>query len=538
MGHITCLSIIEPRCNMNFNLYLINGFLIAFVGISAAKTLWNVTRVHDPQYNRGWVIVSIFTASVLGLAYLIIPEWAGWVGFGVWLIVGIVPPLGMRYAWRLINAERFDAGIRLQQFIRLLHPFDYYRDLPEIMRESKLEAAGDMDGASEILRRYTDHPQWRYYATTQLFRRNKQYEALLNWLRANYKDADYRRDPTLLGPYLQAVAKASDLNVMLSEFDRLKATVEHLPRELIVDYLIVFANCGRDAPVRVLLEGALAYFPEDLKLLWLAHTDFAAGRVSEGQQRLVDILQTSQKTYRRNAARLQEDPPPIASEILTAESLERLARLEQDYKQVQQSIVPGAVTGKAAILTWILIALNVLAFLVEMQQGSAESLETLYTLGALWTPAVTEGGEWWRVVTATFLHYGVAHLALNMLVLYSIGRTVEARIGSLRYLIVYLASGVGSSLAVLALIQRNVIYVGASGAIMGLVGAAAAMALHAWRASKGKAARGELFNALLIVGLQVAMKFIVPQVSLEGHLAGAAIGFIVAFALLIPRRVT
>ena len=134
--------------------------------------------------------------------------------------------------------------------------------------------------------------------------------------------------------------------------------------------------------------------------------------------------------------------------------------------------------GHAPATTAILI-LNVILFAAElmstMQAGTAGGLsilwgmngETLYRLGACFGPSIFQGHEWYRLVTAMFLHGGLIHIGFNMMVLLDLGPVVEEVYGSARYLFLYVTMGV-ASFVVSALAGH--FSVGASGAILGLIG--------------------------------------------------------------------
>ena len=132
-----------------------------------------------------------------------------------------------------------------------------------------------------------------------------------------------------------------------------------------------------------------------------------------------------------------------------------------------------------------------------------------------------------------FLHFGLLHLLFNMAALYVLGPYVEFALGLRRYLVVYFVSGIGASLLVYGLVQAglapNDLFLGASGAIMGVLGAMAAIMYRGWRRDKAPVARNRLISIVLIIALQVVLdaSFIL-QSSLPAHLGGAVIGFIVA----------
>ena len=109
------------------------------------------------------------------------------------------------------------------------------------------------------------------------------------------------------------------------------------------------------------------------------------------------------------------------------------------------------------VVTYALIAINVLMFILQMAIGNLERQL------ALWPPAVSDG-QFYRLVTAAFLHYGVTHLLLNMWALYIVGPPLERWLGRLRFGALYALSGLGGSVLVYLLAPLNTATAGASGA--------------------------------------------------------------------------
>ncbi len=183
---------------------------------------------------------------------------------------------------------------------------------------------------------------------------------------------------------------------------------------------------------------------------------------------------------------------------------------------------------KTPFLTYILIIINLIIFALEIKQGGSQNPEVLYDLGGL-VPVKVQEGEWWRIVTANFLHFGHIHLLTNMIALYLLGRFVELQLGRTRYLVLYLVSGIGSmGLYTLIAIEQgkvNQVLIGASAAIMGLLGGIIALSFYAWLVEKSTLAAKRLVSLLLIVSLQFFIDFNTPQVSFLGHLLGLLIGF-------------
>ena len=195
--------------------------------------------------------------------------------------------------------------------------------------------------------------------------------------------------------------------------------------------------------------------------------------------------------------------------------------------------------NQIAYITYILIALNLLIYGLEIKLGGSQSFLALERLGAL-IPEKVLAGEWWRLIGANFLHYGSFHLATNMLSLFFIGRLIEFSLGARYYLTIYLVSGIGSMLTFTLFAFRlgldNAFLVGASAAIMGLIGAILAISLQIWLKRRNSiAAKRRLQQIILIIIIQFVFDNIVPQISFHAHLFGFIIGFAISSVLVFVK---
>lgn len=172
---------------------------------------------------------------------------------------------------------------------------------------------------------------------------------------------------------------------------------------------------------------------------------------------------------------------------------------------------PDIVVGK------VLIGLNVITFMVmAVLAGNPNSASgPVFLHGALFGPLVAEG-EWWRLFTGAFLHAGLLHLAMNMLLLWFLSQELEPALGHVRFALTYLVSLVGGSFGVM-LLSPAAPTVGASGAVFGLMGALVVLQLRAkqnpWQSGIGG-----------LVLLNVVMTFAIPGISVGGHLGGLLAG--------------
>lgn len=124
-------------------------------------------------------------------------------------------------------------------------------------------------------------------------------------------------------------------------------------------------------------------------------------------------------------------------------------------------------------VNFALAAVNALVFLYLEAIGSTEDAVFMVEHGAVFPPFVILGGEYYRLFTSMFLHFGAAHLANNMLVLLVLGEKMEKALGHVKYLIFYLTAGLAANIISLAVEEREgqtTVSAGASGAIFGVVG--------------------------------------------------------------------
>ena len=177
-------------------------------------------------------------------------------------------------------------------------------------------------------------------------------------------------------------------------------------------------------------------------------------------------------------------------------------------------------------LTYVLIGLNVLVFVAGMLTGSSATGGPfggdLIADGAVSRPTVADG-EWWRLITAGFLHAGLFHLFFNMFALYILGGLLEPAIGRLRFGLIYAVSLLAGSFGAL-LLEETGRTVGASGAIFGLMGAAVVI-------MRNRGINPMESGLGLWIGLNLLITFTVPGISIGGHIGGLAGGVVAALLL-------
>jgi membrane associated rhomboid family serine protease len=189
----------------------------------------------------------------------------------------------------------------------------------------------------------------------------------------------------------------------------------------------------------------------------------------------------------------------------------------------------GARMNEQPLFTWMLIALNVVIFVICVVQarniGDDTGSDWFYR-GTL-IPAAVALGEWWRVVTSGFLHLGIVHVAANMFSLYIIGLPLERLLGRVRFLVVYLLSLLGGSLSVMLFAPAVSSAAGASGAIFGLMGAL----VVTFRRFKFS-----LQQLVGVLAINLIITFVVSGISWQAHLGGLVVGAGVAALMVHPPR--
>ncbi|MFJ3962179.1 rhomboid family intramembrane serine protease [Streptomyces sp. NPDC090036] len=197
-----------------------------------------------------------------------------------------------------------------------------------------------------------------------------------------------------------------------------------------------------------------------------------------------------------------------------------------------RTIAGGVVAADPHLVTKILIGINVLMFFVALSDPVLARELALYGLYRDYFGGILHGvstGEYYRLLTSVFLHTEWWHIAGNLLALWVIGGPLEAALGRVRYLAVFLLSGLGGSALVYLLTEPNVATLGASGAVFGLLGATVVLA---------KRLRYEMRPVITMVVLMLVLTF-VPlggslSVSWQAHVGGLITGALVGVGMLMP----
>ena len=188
-----------------------------------------------------------------------------------------------------------------------------------------------------------------------------------------------------------------------------------------------------------------------------------------------------------------------------------------------------------AVCTTGLIVINVLVFFLLSLRGDTESGYFMLQYGAMYEPLVTDGHEYYRLITSLFLHFGIQHLLNNMVMLGALGYQLENEIGRIKFLLIYFISGIGGNLCSMywnVSHGEQIISAGASGAIFGLMGAL----LYIVAVNRGRLGRLSGRGMLIMVALSLYFGLTSSGVDNSAHIGGLIWGILITVLLYRRKR--
>jgi rhomboid protease GluP len=202
----------------------------------------------------------------------------------------------------------------------------------------------------------------------------------------------------------------------------------------------------------------------------------------------------------------------------------------------QPGQIMGGLIPHARFTTTLLLLINVGIYIAtalhSMNAGHGGfmdiDIQTLYQFGAKYRPAIF-AGQWWRLVTANYLHGGLLHIGMNGWVLYDVGAQSEEVFGAARMIVCYFVAGVAGFYT--SLYWTPAISVGASAAIMGLIGAMIAFGVRS-RSAYARALRGHYIQWAIYI---VAIGLLIPEIDNAAHIGGVIAGFGIGYVAGEPK---
>ena len=501
------------------------------------------TLLPTSRSNSSLKISAVFVLIILSMSWYFMPDRMSKIGIGAWIVLVLIPMSLMQRLESLVNSSQYVAASRLAKWLRWLMPSDGMWDYHYLLDIIALAQTGQIEAAQELFDRYqrNNRTEIGRSATALLYRSTDRWHEYIVWVEERLTRGQLQLDrSTILVNYLRAFAETGDLRRCIAEVAKLDRDRQLNTQNLHLLKMYILAYCGRVDVVTQSCQSLLSMYPAPVHQFWIGTAELAAGNTEVATQQLTKLRRVTKDSCIQHdiAWRLAQPLPNL--DKLTPIDWESVAQMEatvgQDARYGTQTQ-----TNAATPITTLLIALNVLVFCAELgwQSKTGDRNFSFIPWGGLAAPLVI-AGEWWRIGTANFIHMGILHLGMNMLGLLYLGKFVEHRLGSFRYLLAYLLAGLGSMAFITYFDTRWVsqpqVTVGASGAIMGMLGAMGAIHLSGWRNTK-VAAAGRQFQAVIFsVAFQLVFDLTNGRTSISGHFSGLTIGFLVVLVLLKFRR--
>ena len=178
----------------------------------------------------------------------------------------------------------------------------------------------------------------------------------------------------------------------------------------------------------------------------------------------------------------------------------------------------------------LMVIINIVVFVILEWMGSTTDTMFMLHHGAMYEPLVVERGEYYRLFTCMFLHFGVQHLLYNMLLLIFVGNMLEKAVGKVRYLMIYLGGGILGNLLSMVVVMRTGSYAvsaGASGAIFAVVGALVFLAVK----NRDRISQEEIWRLMIMAVLSLIEGFTQTGTDSMAHLGGFLGGVVICLLL-------
>ena len=191
--------------------------------------------------------------------------------------------------------------------------------------------------------------------------------------------------------------------------------------------------------------------------------------------------------------------------------------------------------AKKEPVTVLLILINTLIFLVVEFTGGSENGPHMLECGAAYAPLILEQGQWYRIFTSMFLHFGAPHLINNMLVLFVLGQRLEPVTGKIRFFLIYIFGGLGGNMLSLFFDMHagnTSLSAGASGAVFAVMGGMIYVIIR----HRGRVADLTVRQMLIMAAFSLYFGFASEGVDNVAHIGGLLSGFLIAVILYHPRK--
>lgn len=500
-------------------------FFITVNLMMLSLTTITVTLILRPQGGHAWIATNAALVLIGSGALFLLPQWSGAIMLCAAVPLVIAPMVFAQLAQRRATQNRLLDAAFYSRLATFFYPAGRSRFDAELARALAITNTGDSIAALSALASDAT-PEQTAVLQMWICRARDDWDGVLEFA----KDAPNATG--IAAVLIRALGETGRLDEMVRVYIREKRGLSG--SNLYYVQLFVMAFCGRANGVEFILRHQLRLLSAEAKSYWRAIAALASGRNAAAARDAFSEIELNASDPRIRAAAQRRLSVPLAENAATLppEAVAAAAAIEARLHRDANRYAPRV---RRIPVTLALLAINTVMYLVEVMNGGSEDLTALVNLGALWPPLLLESGEWWRLVTGLFLHYGFLHFAVNSVALLVVGRMVENLTGSVRMLTAYLFGGVLSSSAVLAAmwfdLTQHAVLVGASGAIFAVLGLEAARQLINWLRSRDVLDRRELLVLGAVVLMQFWIDLSVPEISLTAHASGFLGGVLIGVGL-------
>ena len=512
------------------------------------SSLWCISTLYqsfkmNKQGIDDWQITSGLILLLTAICFYFTPGYAGYVSGFAFLFFVLIPIIFTRYTGKLIAHDNYQLAKTTGLIAACFHPssdFQLNATVAAVLAQAQKGNFTDAESMIEEYKQSQSPSEWIHML--QVMSTLSDWQGIHDWFQKEDRLKHINSHPILLIWHLRALTEIFGIKKSLDYCSYLQSK---LPVQMFESLLhdgagiFIFAYAGKETVLRELMSNHVPAKSFRHKI-WLATCRAVVGEQS-AQQELEAMLDSDDPIIAQTASnRLKTLKLHKGIELSHNDKVLLVTYAKRCSAMVSNS--PHVSMLSKPFVTYGIMTLIALVFGLELYNGVSQDPQVLWQMGALHTEAVLvdPDNHWWRVLSSLFLHSGWMHFAFNTYAAYLFGPFIEERLGRLRYLTTYFFAGIGSMIIILIVAKitgQHKFVVGASGAIMGLLGATAAISLYSWKRESVDLAKQRLQSVLKMLGIQTIIDISTPQISFTAHISGALLGFSIAYILLIlPRR--
>ena len=508
----------------------INFLIIITVFSTCLATIIQVFKDIIPK-NDGWITISVLIISVTGLSLVINLSLSAWIGVILLTLFLLIPRWLLYRVNRLFEVKKYQQSRQFLSILLCLHFTKYCRNYYQLLLALEFADKGEINKAINILNKNKNYlPMFNDYYLLFAYEISGNWQKCLQWFEHKIDQKILCSDSLLLIYYLRALGETGTLNKLFENISKVQSILLKQQKYTYIARIKLygFAFSGQISALKQLFASELSFYPEYLQAFWLVTAKTVMHKNKDNYQILLTKYLPNHHILKASIEWRSNKRSITVLENIKNIADKNIYKIQINTKK--RNIDTNIFRRKHKKFTLFLIILNSLVFVTQIRFGGSENLETLYKLGAL-VPVVVWEGEFWRLITANFLHYGWGHFLMNMLALYFLGNLVAAISNKYHYIIIYFLSGIGSMLTLSLLAnytnKLDYILVGASASVMGLVGSLTAIFLRRWLNEKSSINSKRLSIMVIIITVQLISDYLIAQVSMLSHLFGLLIGFMI-----------